>query len=381
MRSLKLETRNKKQETMKNGIINLNNISKRYRSADKFAVEEVSFSLEKGQILALVGESGSGKTTLLRLIAGLEHPDGGKIELNGEVIVSGRKSLPANKRKTGMVFQDYALFPHLNIFENVAFGLKGLKKKEAEKRVFETIELTGLREDVKKYPHQLSGGQQQRVALARALAPRPQLLLMDEPFSNLDTILRDQVREEVQQIIKSVGITAILVTHDTKDAFSTADKIAVMHDGKLLQIDTPNDLYNEPNSAYVAELFGKSNNLVATVEPGGFNTPFGFVSEPSDCPLINSRETVNLFFRAEETVFCNAEEPHLCGMVEKCMYLGDHMQLKVGCNRCNVCDNGLEVTDRADSQSILLKSSVQTWKPGDIVRFNLKNFKVKDSVG
>ncbi|MFA5670345.1 MAG: ABC transporter ATP-binding protein [Balneolaceae bacterium] len=362
-------------------IIELSNISKRYPNADSFAVDHVSFSLKKGEVLALVGESGSGKTTLLRLIAGLEHPDTGNIRLDGEIIVSGRKSLAANKRKTGMVFQDYALFPHLTIFQNVAFGLKGLKKKDAEVRVFETLELTGLKEDVKKYPHQLSGGQQQRVALARALAPRPELLLMDEPFSNLDTILRDQVREEVQQIIKSVGITAILVTHDTKDAFSTADKIAVMHDGKLLQIDTPNTLYNEPNSAYVAELFGKSNNVVATVEPGGFKTPFGFVSEPSDCPLINSRETVNLFFRAEETVFCNAEEPHLCGMVEKCMYLGDHMQLRVGCNRCKTCDSGLEPSDNSETHSILLKTSDQTWKPGDIVRFNLKNFKVKDPIG
>src|SRR5690606_31270140 len=145
-------------------------------------------SLEKGEILALVGESGSGKTTLLRLIAGLEHPDHGEIKLDGKTIVSGHQSLKPNKRKTGMVFQDYALFPHLNIFENVAFGLKGLKKKEAEQRVFETIELTGLKENIKKYPHQLSGGQQQRVALARALAPRPEILLMDEPFSNLDTI-------------------------------------------------------------------------------------------------------------------------------------------------------------------------------------------------
>lgn len=360
-------------------IIELSNISKRYRNADTHAVDHVSFSLEKGEILALVGESGSGKTTLLRLIAGLEHPDSGTIQLGGAVIVSGRKSLPTNKRKTGMVFQDYALFPHLTIFENVAFGLKGLKKKELEQRVYETIKLTGLKEDVKKYPHQLSGGQQQRVALARALAPRPELLLMDEPFSNLDTILRDQVREEVRQIIKAMGITAILVTHDTKDAFSTADKIAVMLNGKLLQIDTPDTLYNDPNSSYVAELFGKANNLEATVAPGGFKTPFGFVTGPKDCPLSVNRDKVNLFFRAEETAFCNAEEPHLCGMVEQCMYLGDHMQLKVCCNRCTSCSKDGAEEAREETQSILLKSSVQTWRPGDIVRFKLKNFKVKET--
>lgn len=361
-------------------IIELSHISKRYRNADKFAVDDVSFSLNKGEILALVGESGSGKTTLLRLIAGLEHPDAGTMRLGGEIIVNGQKSLVANKRKTGMVFQDYALFPHLTIFENVAFGLNGLNKKEAATRVYETLELTGLKEDVKKYPHQLSGGQQQRVALARALAPRPMLLLMDEPFSNLDTILRDQVREEVRQIIKAVGITAILVTHDTKDAFSTADKIAVMLDGKLLQIDTPDTLYNDPNTTYVAELFGKSNNLEATVEPGGFQTPFGFVSRPSDCQQAPETDKVNLFFRAEETDFCNAEEPHLCGRVEQCMYLGDHVQLKVCCNRCNSCAKGKEPeTEGADAPSVLLKSPVHTWKAGDIVRFKLKNFKVKAS--
>ena len=362
-------------------LIELSNISKKYRTADKYAVDGVSFSLEKGEILALVGESGSGKTTLLRLIAGLEHPDGGEIKLDGEVIVKGRKSLPTYKRKTGMVFQDYALFPHLTIFENVSFGLKGLKKKEAEQRVYENIELTWLKEDVKKDPHQLSGGQQQRVALARALAPRPELLLMDEPFSNLDTILRDQVREEVRQIIKTMGITAILVTHDTKDAFSTADKIAVMLNGKLLQIDTPNTLYNDPSSAYVAELFGKSNNLEATVEAGGFKTPFGFVSGPADCPFATDSENckVKLFFRAEETDFCNAEEPHLCGKVEQCTYLGDHMQLKVRCNRCNTCQKGSETENLPEDQSIMLRSAVQTWKPGDTVRFKLKNFKVKET--
>src|SRR5690606_9484574 len=256
------------------------------------------------------------------------------------------------------------------------------KKKEAEKRVYETIELTGLKENIKKYPHQLSGGQQQRVALARALAPRPTLLLMDEPFSNLDTILRDQVREEVQQIIKSVGITAILVTHDTKDAFSTADKIAVMLEGRLLQIDTPDALYNDPASAYVAELFGKANNLEAIVEPGGFKTPFGFVSQASDRHHSRHKDKVNLFFRAEETDFCDAEGPHLCGRVEKCMYLGDHMQLKVCCNRCNSCANGVELQEvDSDNHSILLKSPVQSWKPGDIVRFKLKNFKVKATEG
>jgi iron(III) transport system ATP-binding protein len=186
--------------------------------------------------------------------------------------------------------------------------------------------------------------------------------------------LRDQVREEVQQIIKSVGITAILVTHDTKDAFSTADQIAVMLDGKLLQFDTPNTLYNNPNSSYVAELFGKSNHLEAIVEPGGFNTPFGFVSTPFECPY---KDKVNLFFRAEETTFCEAGEPHLCGRIEKCVYLGDHMQLKVCCNSCSSCARDNKNQD--SKHSILLKSPIQSWAPGDVVRFRLKNYKVKSA--
>ena len=360
------------------GIINVNQISKKYSEANKFAVDHVSFSVEKGEILALVGESGSGKTTLLRLIAGLEHPYAGEISLNNQVVVSGHKSVPANKRKTGMVFQDYALFPHLTIYENIAFGLKGLNKKQTAERISETIELTGLDEDVKKYPHQLSGGQQQRVALARAIAPRPELLLLDEPFSNLDAILRDQVREEVRQIIRRLGITAILVTHDTKDALATADKIAVMHKGKLLQIDTPDELYKNPNSSYVANLFGKSNQLEAIVEHDGFKTPFGFVNLPANCQMCQ-QDKVNLFFRAEETVFCKSEEPHLCGKVEQCTYLGDHVQLKVSCRDCDICSAKANDKLSESKHSILLNSSVHNFKPGDIVHFRIKNFKIKET--
>lgn len=362
-------------------IVELKDISKKYREADKMAVDAVNLSVKQGEILALVGESGSGKTTLLRMIAGLEHPDAGHINLDGRTVVRGHRSLPPNRRGAGMVFQDYALFPHLNIYDNVAFGLKGLKKKEIKQRVLETIELTGLNENIKKYPHQLSGGQQQRVALARAIAPRPKILLMDEPFSNLDAILRDQVREEVRQIIKKLNITAILVTHDTKDAFATADKIAVMLNGKLLQVDTPNQLYNEPNNVYVAELFGKSNHLEATVEADGFNTPFGFISRPENCPSCQDHK-VNLFFRAEETVMCDETEPHLCGMVEQCIYLGDHVQLKVCCNRCTLCEKKhLHNDQNVENHKVLIHSKEQHYKPGDTVRFNIKNFRVREAEG
>ncbi len=167
-------------------ILVLDKISKKYSNSKDFAIREVSFEVPQGEILALVGESGSGKTTLLRLIAGLEHPDEGQITLAGLTVAKGSMSIPANKRKVGMVFQDYALFPHLTVLENVKFGLQKLSRSEKEKVAQETLELVGLKENIDKYPHQLSGGQQQRVALARALAPRPDIILLDEPFSNLD---------------------------------------------------------------------------------------------------------------------------------------------------------------------------------------------------
>src|SRR5690625_2399133 len=200
----------------------LQNLTKRFGPVT--AVRDLSMQLEKSESVAILGRSGCGKSTVLRLVAGLERPD------EGQVFISGRNvtSVPADRRGVGMVFQDYALFPHLNVQQNVDFGLReqGWTRAEANHRTAELLELVGLAGLEKRKVDALSGGQQQRVALARALAPRPELLLLDEPFSNLDTILRDQVREEVRQIIKTLGITAILVTHDTRDAFATADKIA-----------------------------------------------------------------------------------------------------------------------------------------------------------
>lgn len=310
-------------------ILELENINKKYSGNDYLAVDNVSFKLKKGDILALVGESGSGKTTLLRMIAGLEHPDSGRIHLKGEEIVSGKKAVPAHLRNIGLVFQDYALFPHMTIAENVGFGLKGISKEEKNNIIKETIALTGLTEDLSKYPHQLSGGQQQRVALARALAPRPDILLLDEPFSNLDTILRDQVREEVQQIIKKTGITAILVTHDTKDALCTADTIAVLSQGKLLQYDTPENIYEAPFSDYVAHLFGKFNCLDSKVEKNGFQTDFGFIP-CQECDT--AQQNVRIFCRPEyiETYpESNHKEALLKGTVVKSWYLGDFLRVNI----------------------------------------------------
>ncbi|MCH7411070.1 ABC transporter ATP-binding protein [Belliella sp. DSM 111904] len=306
-------------------ILTLKEINKKYDQAKDFAVNKVSFSVNEGEILALVGESGSGKTTLLRLIAGLEHPDQGTIALGGQVIVEGKKSVPAHERKVGMVFQDYALFPHLTILENVLYGISK-PKKEAEVIAKETLKLVGLTEDHGKYPHQLSGGQQQRVALARAIAPNPRILLMDEPFSNLDALLKDQVREEIRQIIKMTGITAIFVTHDTKDALSTADRIAILHKGYLQQIDVPKNLYENPVNPYVANFFGKRNELIANPSEDGFYTSFGYIADPE---AKKYKSKVRLMFRPEHAEVVQREGQQLTGNIVKVAYFGSHQLVKI----------------------------------------------------
>ncbi|MFD2203808.1 ABC transporter ATP-binding protein [Shivajiella indica] len=304
-------------------ILSLLHVTKKYHQEQEFAINDVSFEVEEGEILALVGESGSGKTTLLRLIAGLEHPDSGMISLSGQIIVEGIKSVPAHERKVGMVFQDYALFPHLTILENVKFGLK---KGDADQKAKETLKLVGLNEDFKKYPHQLSGGQQQRVALARAIAPNPKILLMDEPFSNLDALLKDQVREEIRQIIKKTGITAIFVTHDTKDALSTADRIAILHKGYLQQIDIPKVLYENPINPYVANFFGKRNEMTAIPSEEGFYTTFGFINDP-EAKKYTSK--VKLLFRPEHGEVVQRVGQQLTGKIEKISYFGSHQMVKL----------------------------------------------------
>jgi iron(III) transport system ATP-binding protein len=306
-------------------ILELQSIEKRYTKAEYYAVKDVSFSVESGEILALVGESGSGKTTLLRLIAGLEHPDNGVILLSGDKIVEGKRSVKPNRRKVGMVFQDYALFPHLTILENIKFGLdKNITDPEGLAKA--TLKLVGLMENHNKYPHQLSGGQQQRVALARAIAPQPSILLMDEPFSNLDAMLKDQVREEIRQIIKKTGVTAIFVTHDTKDALSTADRIAILHKGRLQQIDTPRNLYEHPANAYVANFFGKRNELLATATMDGFYTSFGFIPDER---AQNFRDKVKILFRPEHACIQKSLVQSLTGSLFKISYYGDHQIVKL----------------------------------------------------
>ncbi|MEM0027557.1 MAG: ABC transporter ATP-binding protein [Ignisphaera sp.] len=230
-------------------------VSKRF--GNTIALDNVTLHIDKGELFAILGPSGCGKTTLLRIVAGLEVPDTGRIVVNGVDITFEE---PQN-RKAVMVFQNWALWPHMTVFDNIAYGLKikGMPKDEIAKRVKWALELVKLEGLEKRYPHQLSGGQQQRVALARAIVVEPEILLLDEPLSNLDARLRIDMREELRNLIKKLGITAIYVTHDQEEAMAIADRMAVMNKGKVMQIGTPTEIYNNPKNVFVATFIGRAN--------------------------------------------------------------------------------------------------------------------------
>lgn len=224
--------------------------------AGESVVSNISLTLGEGELACLLGPSGCGKTTILRAISGFQQPTQGSIHLNGQLIADTRSSINPEQRNVGMVFQDHALFPHLSVAENVSFGLSKLNDADRQKRVQTMLDLVGMSNQSQRYPHELSGGQSQRVALARAIAPRPSLLLMDEPFSNLDTELRESLGYEVRNLLKELGMTAIMVTHDQHDAFALGDQVGVMSKGALLQWDTSFNLYHAPNSRFVANFIG-----------------------------------------------------------------------------------------------------------------------------
>ena len=251
---------------MKFMYLDIQRLTVKYSGRNAAAVTDVSFGLKAGEIGVLIGPSGCGKTTLLRAVAGLEPVSGGSIALAGETVSSVGKTMAPEARRIGMVFQDYALFPHLDVGRNVAFGIWDQPDSQRRARVAEVLELVGLGDLRRSMPHELSGGQQQRVALARALAPRPQLLLLDEPFSNLDVDLRERLAHEVRGILKAAGATALLVTHDQLEAFAIGDTIGVMHQGALHQWADAYTLYHRPATRFVANFIGHGVFAKAMVE-------------------------------------------------------------------------------------------------------------------
>jgi iron(III) transport system ATP-binding protein len=296
-------------------VIDVKQVCKRYNQT--IAVKSCDLQVGSAEILALLGPSGSGKTTLLRLIAGFEKPDEGHIFVSGRMVVDVANSVwvAAEDRGVGMVFQDYALFPHLTVAQNIRFGLRRTSKKERQIRVEDLLRLTELAGYTDRYPHELSGGQQQRVALARALAPRPRVVLLDEPFNGLDPDLRPQMRREVAQILRHLGTAAILVTHDQEEALGMADRVAVIRNGELQQIGSPEDIYYSPTTAFVANFVGHADFIPGVVAGTEVRTEIGIFPSPPHLPP----GPVKVMIRHEAV---NAKPGGILATVEEREFLG-----------------------------------------------------------
>ncbi|MEX1216236.1 ABC transporter ATP-binding protein [Saccharospirillum sp.] len=275
--------------------LELRNVAHCY-SEGALAVSDVSLSLRSGEVVCLLGPSGCGKTTLLRLVAGLEALQTGEIHIEGELKArGGGQQTPPEKRNVGLAFQDSALFPHLTVLDNVTFGLRHLSAIKRQERGMSLLGKLGMANHATSFPHLLSGGQQQRVALARALAPAPQVMLLDEPFSSLDSRLRDQIRDDTLHVLKSVNAATLLVTHDPEEAMFMADRIFLMRDGKLVQAGTPTELYTQPKTPFVATFFGTVNELDGVVCNGHVATPAGRVATPN----LEEATAVSVYIRPE----------------------------------------------------------------------------------
>ena len=306
-------------------LVHLEHVTKRFGADRPPATDGLSFTVESGRILALLGPSGCGKTTTLRLIAGFETPDQGRIAIAGRTVADADRGIHVEPeaRGVGVVFQDYALFPHLTIAQNVGFGLERTSRSERRARVAQVLDLVSLTDFAERYPHELSGGQQQRVAVARALAPAPTLILLDEPFSNLDADLRAQMRDEVEKILRATGTTAIFVTHDQEEAFTIADQVGVLDQGRLEQVGAPEVIYHNPATPFVAEFVGAADFLPGLVSREGIVTEIGVFGNlngrardsrvrvmirPDDVTFVpdaaGEAVIVRRYFRGSENLYC-----------------------------------------------------------------------------
>jgi len=309
---------------MPSTILSVESLSLRYGRV--LALDGVTLSADSGEILSLLGPSGSGKSTLLRLIAGVEHPSSGRIVLNGAEVAGVRTFVEPERRRVGMVFQDYALFPHLTVRANVAFGLTGWKRADATRAVEAMLDRVDLSRYADSYPHMLSGGERQRVALARALAPNPQILLMDEPFSSLDGRLRDQVRQQTIDLLRESQTTTILVTHDPREAVRVADRIALLRKGRLMQCGTPEELYTRPATRFAASMFSEINELSGICRNGRIDTPLGSFAAPH----LSENAPCSVCIRPQHLRIAGCQTD-ICARVLRSEFLGemDHVVLSV----------------------------------------------------
>ncbi len=336
--------------------IEIRRISKTYPGATEPAVKDISLAVEKGTIVTLLGPSGCGKTTILRIIAGFERAEKGEVLLAGRQVSGVDFWIPPEKRGVGMVFQDYALFSHLNVSNNVGFGYKGSDRTERVKEVLELVNLIGYE---KRFPHELSGGQQQRVALARALTRRPLVVLLDEPFSNLDADLRVQMRLELKRILKETGTTAVFVSHDQKDALAISDRIAVINGGTIQQIGSPREIYQYPANIFVATFVGQSNLLKGVMAADGESviTSVG----PFPCRHTHGHragEEVHISIRPDGLEM--AGDGHIIGTVKELTYTGESF------------DAIIEVEARTGNQDLLVHiHPEEDVKTGDLISFKV----------
>ncbi|MER8629534.1 MAG: ABC transporter ATP-binding protein [Mesorhizobium sp.] len=335
------------------------------------ALAGVDLSIPSGSRTAIVGPSGCGKTTLLRLIAGFEAPDQGRIVLDGEVLANGGVAVPAHRRGIGVVAQDGALFPHLTISDNIGFGMSRSEDRRAE-RIVELAYIVGLDKAIlKRRPHELSGGQQQRVALARAMAMKPRLMLLDEPFSALDTGLRASMRKAVAELLEAAGITTILVTHDQAEALSFAAQVAVMRDGKFSQVGTPRELYLRPKDRMIAEFLGDAIILPARISGGFASSPLGRIAVDSP----DSRDVARIMLRPEQIALKRTSREGMSGTPD--MLFGEVTESEFAGSTCTIAVRLLNNFDPPDAAAIgntpliLRKSGMDAPAVGEIVRLTV----------
>ena len=348
-----------KAEQKQEGLLRVEGLRKTFPGAAHPAVQEVSFVLYPGEMFVLLGPSGCGKTTTLRILGGFASADAGRVSLGERVLLDGKTSLPPERREIGFVFQDYALFPHMTVEQNVGFGLRQLSSQERLQKVRELLDFVELSGFGARMPDELSGGEQQRVALARSLAPEPNVLLLDEPFSNLDEKRREQMRIELRELLRKRGISSILVTHHQQEALGLADRMGVMKEGRLLQVGTPEEIYHSPTNSFVAGFLGQTNLLLGEGKGDFATTPLGSI------PLLKPHHgPVQLSLRPEQwSLVLSHEEPPVGAIVSglsatlvSCMFQGAFWYCWVDCQ-------GMRLVVRAPSH--------RSWTSGEGVQLAL----------